>query len=60
MKPLIMGGCNINSLELYAGNDYTLGIVTEGPGIGQKSEAVSVTNIYPKILNGHDQYRSNQ
>ena len=45
-------GCNINSLELYAGNDYTLGIVTEGPGIGQKSEAVSVTNIYPNPSTG--------
>jgi len=45
-------GCNINSIELYAGNDYTLGIVTEGPGIGQKSEAVSVTNIYPNPSTG--------
>ena len=45
-------GCNINSLELYAGNDYTLDIVTEGPGIGQKSEAVSVTNIYPNPSTG--------
>ena len=45
-------GCNINSIELYAGNDYTLGIVTEGPSIGQKSEAVSVTNIYPNPSTG--------
>ena len=45
-------GCNINSIELYAGNDYTLGIVTEGPGIGQKSEDVSVTNIYPNPSTG--------
>jgi len=45
-------GCNINTIELYAGNDYTLGIVTEGPGIGQKSEAVSVTNVYPNPSTG--------
>ena len=45
-------GCNINSIVLYAGNDYTLGIVTEGPGIGQRSEAVSVTNIYPNPSTG--------
>ena len=45
-------GCNINTIELYAGNDYTLGIVTEGPGIGQQSEAVSVTNIYPNPSTG--------
>ena len=27
-------GCKINSIELYAGNDYTLGVQAEGPGIG--------------------------
>ena len=45
-------GWEINTIELYAGNDYTLGIVTERPGIGQKSEAVSVTNIYPNPSTG--------
>ena len=45
-------GCNINSMELYAGNDFTLGTVTEGPDIGQKSEGVSVTNIYPNPSTG--------
>jgi hypothetical protein len=45
-------GCKINSMELYAGNDYTLGTLTEGPGIGQKSEGVSVTNIYPNPSTG--------
>ena len=45
-------GYKINSMELYAGNDYTLGKLTEGPGIGQKSEGVSVTNIYPNPSTG--------
>jgi len=45
-------GCNIISVELYAGNDYTLGTVIEGPGIGQKSEGVSVSNIYPNPSTG--------
>ena len=45
-------GWKINSIELYAGNDFTLGTVAEGPGIGQKSEGVSVTNIYPNPSTG--------
>ena len=38
-------GCKIYSIELYAGNDYTLGVQAEGPGIGKISEGVAVTNI---------------
>ena len=45
-------GCKINSIELYAGNDYTLGGLADGPVIGKKSEGVSVTNIYPNPSTG--------
>ena len=45
-------GCKIYSIELYAGNDYTLGVQAEGPGIGKISEGVAVTNIYPNPSTG--------
>ena len=45
-------GCKIYSIELYAGNDYTLGVQAEGPGKGKISEGVAVTNIYPNPSTG--------
>ena len=39
-------------MELYAGNDYTLGTVIEGPIIAQNLENITVSNIYPNPSTG--------